>query len=248
MISHWKTRLPFCPIWPKNTCIDGIKVPIRESPFPPPLRRHLMNGGYETAERRLVQEFVSDGDQVLELGASSGVVTSFLLRQVGRRGRVVSVEGNSMLKPWFDAQQQINGFEGEWIETLCHPTWEASTPPEVDDTDLNLSANPLSSVAGNIPKQQHLDRSKGQWKTARQICDLACLTPTVFVADIEGSEGVWADTAPSIPSSISKAIIEFHPDLIGATRTGQCIQSLVKEGFAIAALAGSVIAFERTTP
>lgn len=245
MLTHWKTRLPFFAIWPKTVSLEGVSIPIRRSPFPPGLRRHLMNGGYEVAERRLIQAFVSDGDQVLELGASSGVVTSFLWRQVGRQGRVVSVEGNSRLKPWFDAQQAINGFQGEWIEALCHPTWEATTPPEIDQMDFSLSSNPLASAAGVRNDDRVISGSTSRWQTARQICEATGLVPTVLVADIEGSEGVWAETSPCIPPSVSKAIIEFHPDLIGSLRTGQCIQALINEGFAVVGLAETVIAFER---
>jgi hypothetical protein len=247
MMTHWKTRLPFLAAWPKTVFLEGISVPIRESPFPSRLRRHLMNGGYETAERRLVQEFVSEGDQVLELGASAGVVTSFLWRQVGRSGRVVSVEGNSRLKPWFEAQQAINGFLGEWIETLCYPTWEARIPPEIDQVGFSLSSNPLGSAADRGSDGHGGVGSKPGWQTARQICDATGLEPTVLVADIEGSEGVWAEISPGIPSSVSKAIVEFHPDLIGSVRTGQCIQALINEGFVITGMAETVLAFERSS-
>ena len=112
MLTHWKTRLPLFPVWPETANLEGILVPIRDSPFPPGLRRHILRGGYEMAERTLVQEFVRPGDQVLEIGASSGILSSFLWREVGESGRVVSVEGNPTLRKWFQKQQGLNGFTG----------------------------------------------------------------------------------------------------------------------------------------
>lgn len=241
MFRHWKTHLPLCPIWPATAEIDGILVPIRDSPFPAPLRRHLMNGGYEQSERRLVQDFVCEGDRVLELGASAGVVTSFLLRQVGRSGRVVSVEGNSTLKAAFEAQQAANGFQGEWVQTLCRPTWETVLPQDFDPVRLMLHSNPLGSSVNRGDGTAH----DVGWRTARQICETAVLEPTVLIADIEGSEAVWIDTPPEIPSSVRLVIIEFHPDILGSARAGQCVQALIHEGFKVCGMLGGVLALAR---
>lgn len=245
MLSHWKTRLPFCPVWPETANLEGIAVPIRHSPFPPRLRRHLMNGGYETAERRLIQEFVKTGDQVLEIGASAGVVTSFLWRQVGSGGRVVSVEGNPTLRPWFEAQQAANGFRSEWVEALCRPTWEPAPPPGSDETGLLLRSNPLGSSSEQGAIGDGGVWVRPGWKTARQICEAAALTPTVLIADIEGTEAVWIDTPPRLPDSVRLAIVEFHPAIVGAARAGECVQALVTEGFAVCGMAETVLALRR---
>ena len=241
MLNHWKTRLPFFPIWPEMADLDGILIPIRNSPFPPFLRRHLLAGGYEVAERKLVDEFVRPDDRVLEIGASAGVLSSFLWRKVGRNGRVVSVEGNPALRKWFEAQLASNGFSGEWKEAVCWPTWDESVQEQVRQTGLMPRDNPLGSsvVEGSEPC------ADGAWQSAAQICNDCLIDPTVVIVDIEGMETVWVEYPPKIPRCVRILIVEFHPTLVDPRLLGRSIQALVEEGFAVCGMSGTVLAFSR---
>ncbi len=240
------TRLPLCPVWPESVDLEGIRVPLRDSPFPPRLRRHMMRGGYETDERRLVQAFVRPGDAVIEVGASSGVVTSFLWRQVGPAGRVVSVEGNRLLKPFFDQVLRTNGFTGEWIEALAYPVWSPRAPESFDSRGFSPSHNPLgSTVAAVSPESAKAVDDGPAVLTLQQIAESADLTPTVLIADIEGTEGVWCESPPGLPMSVRTVIIEIHPQIIGVSAAGATVQALVDEGFRVGAVSGAVFAMIR---
>jgi hypothetical protein len=246
LLSAFLTRLPIGPVWPEFADLEGIRVPIRHSPFPPRLRRHLMRGGYETDERRLVQQFVQSGDEVLEVGASSGVVTSFLWRQVGPGGRVVSVDGNGALKPFFEEVLEVNGFSGTWVEAIAYPVWTEQAPAAFGSTGFTASRNPLGSAVsagGEIPPDS--DAEGPEVLTLRQVAEKTGLLPNVLVADIEGTEGVWCDTPPSLPESIKKVILEIHPQLIGVAPAGATVQALLDEGFRISGISGLVFAFSR---
>lgn len=240
------TRLPLFPVWPASVDLEGIRVPLRDSPFPPRLRRHLMRGGYETDERRLVQEFVRAGDSVIEVGASSGVVTSFLWRQVGAAGRVVSVEGNRHLKPFFEKVLRSNGFNGEWIEALAYPVWIPRAPESFDTRGFTPSSNPLGSTVAAVSEEKSRPASDGPpVLTLQEIAEVTDLVPTVLVADIEGTEGVWCHMPPALPESLKTVIIEIHPQIIGPAAAGATVQALVDEGFRIEAVSGAVMAFAR---
>jgi FkbM family methyltransferase len=240
MLTHWKTRLPLFPVWPETANLEGILVPIRNSPFPPGLRRHILRGGYEVAERTLVQEFVRPGDQVLEIGASSGILSSFLWRQVGESGRVVSVEGNPTLRKWFQEQQGLNGFTGEWVEAVCWPTWEREPPGETRLSGLSIDENPLGSSVGSGSVL-----APTAWKTAAQVCSEARLEPTVLIVDVEGTEAIWIESPPQIPASVRVAIVEFHPTLVPPATAGGAAQALIEEGFSIRGMSGTVLAYAR---
>jgi len=246
LLSAALTRLPIGPVWPDFADLEGIRVPIRHSPFPPRLRRHLMRGGYETDERRLVQQFVQSGDEVLEVGASSGVITSFLWRQVGPGGRVVSVDGNGALRPFFDEVLRVNGFSGTWIEAIAYPVWTEQAPEAFGSRGFSASSNPLGSAVsagGSFPPDSHAEGPEVM--TLRQVAEKAGFLPTVLVADIEGTEGVWCDTPPALPESIKKVILEVHPQLIGVAPAGATVQALLDEGFRISGISGLVFAFSR---
>jgi FkbM family methyltransferase len=189
----------------------------------------------------MVREFVIPGDRVLELGASTGVISTLLLKRVGKSGRVVSVEGNPLLEPWFNAQLAANGFVGEWFRALCHPVWHSELPSGIEKKGFHVSSNPLGSAAaasGSSLKEEN-------WMTASAICKAVDLSPNVLIIDIEGSEECWAEALPAVPDTVERAIIEFHPRLIGERLTGKCIQSILEDGFRIVALKESVIAFSR---
>lgn len=237
------TRLPLFPVWPAFAELEGIRVPLRNSPFPPRLRRHLMGGGYETAERRLVREFVTTGDRVVELGASAGIMTAFLWRQAGPGGRVVSVEGNAALKPFFDRVLAANGFSGEWIGAACFPVWCPAVPESFLTRAFVASANPLTGLLGadargGAPGPPVL--------SLQQVCESAALEPTVLVADVEGSEAVWADHPPCLPASIRTVVVEVHPGIVGERRAAACVQALIREGFVLAGIAATVFALCRS--
>lgn len=247
LLSAALTRLPLFPVWPEFTLLEGIRVPIRNSPFPPRLRRHLMRGGYETDERRLVQQFVRTGDEVLEVGASSGVITSFLWRQVGLGGRVVSVEGNGALKPFFDQVLGGNGYTGDWVEAIAYPVWATEVPEAFRLRGFTPSHNPLGSAVSSDEASPPEDGGGGPpVMTLRQIAVKTRLQPTVLVADIEGTEGVWCEMAPGLPESIKTVIIEIHPQLIGAAPAGATVQALLDEGFRVAGISGLVFAMCRS--
>lgn len=244
-ISSLLTRLPLFPLWPEYADLEGIRVPLRDSPLPPRLRRHLMRGCYETDERRLVQEFVRPGDQVIEVGASSGVVTSFLWRQVGREGRVVSVEGNASLRPFFDRVLAANDFKGDWVEAIAFPVWTREAPGGFHTRGFSPTLNPLGSRVSFESMESSPSAAGPEVKTLQQIAELRGIHPTVLVADIEGTEGVWCGMPPALPESVKTVIIEIHPRIIGITAAGGTMQALIDEGFRIGGVSGEVIAFAR---
>lgn len=235
------TRIPLFPIWPEFADLDGIRVPLRDSPLRPHMRRRLLRGFYETAERELLKLFVKPGDQVLELGASAGIVTSFLARAVGPTGRVVSLEADPKLRANFDRQLRANNLTAEWVEALACPLWAAEVPPELANKSFSSSADNLSGRAVETAGAGE----KTRWLTAQAVCAQTKLQPTVVMMDIEGTEAIWIKHPPRFPASIRTVITEFHPHLTGPADAGRAIQAVVDEGFCIAGLRETVVAFTR---
>jgi len=227
--------------WPEQVELDGVKIPLKNSPFDPKTRRRLMRGSYETAERELVQQYIKPGDQVLELGASAGVVTCFLSRQIGANGRLVCVEANVRLKAPFEVQLGLNGARAVWINALCCPLWQDQVPARIAEQSFQASEQTLSgrAVAGPASGQS------APWLTALAICQQTQLEPSALVVDIEGAEAVWSEFPANLPASVRLIIAEFHPHLIGSRVAGQSVQAVLEEKFIVSALRGNVIAFTR---
>ena len=221
--------------------IDGIKVRVNDLPTSRKIRRHLRRGQYENPEREMVKKFLRPGDQVLELGASLGVVACFIGRQTDPGGRLVSVEPNIDLKPFFERQMELNGYRSNWINVLCCPIWESELPSLTalkvyfpsEDNRLGR-AKPSAQGGRDIP-----------WETAEAVCQDYSLEPDAVVMDIEGAEEVWTKIPPSFPPSVRIVIAEFHHQIYGIETSAQAVQAVLDDGFKMAAYQHSVIAFER---
>ena len=235
------TKIPLFPIWPKQIDINGVKVAVRDSPLNSQMRRHLMKGRYEAAERELATTFIRPGDQILELGASVGIVTCFLARAAGKGGRIVSVEPNILLKPHFQLQLMLNNIRADLIHALCCPLWEQTTPESLTSQGYLASR---SNLSGRTTRAGETGISV-RWITAEEACSETGLEPTVVVADIEGTEAVWTEHPPNFPKSLRTIIVELHTHIIGTKSSGQVVQAVMEEGFRVAGVQRNVFAFER---
>ena len=79
----------------------GVEVPLRLVPSDV-IRRQLDAGSYEAKEARFIQEYLPPGSEVLELGASLGVVSSIILGQ--KPERLISYEA---VGPLGDIARQV---------------------------------------------------------------------------------------------------------------------------------------------
>jgi FkbM family methyltransferase len=199
-----------------------------------------MRGGYEVAERTIVSRMVSEGDIVLELGASVGVLTSLLLLKVGGRGKVVAVEPNRHLHHHFERQLACNGVSADLVSALACPIWDGCVPSEFylqtfSPCDDSLSGRASTECGEAVP-----------WVTLKGLTEQVGIeNPTTLVVDVEGSERVWCDFAPNFPASVKTVIVEVHPRIIGEESAAQCLVALMKEGFVLHMVSGSVFGFKR---
>jgi FkbM family methyltransferase len=197
-------------------------------------------GIYEQPERRFVESYVRPGEQVLELGASIGVVSSIIGKTIGSAGKLVSVEANSALAPRFQKQVSINGVKAELVSCLACPIWADRTPESVAAKGFIASNDPLKSRAEAKPaRQSHV------WRTAAEICESQAMQPGALVVDIEGAEEIWAECSPNFPISLRTIIVEVHPQIVGGAKIANSITALFSEGFQLADYSGDVYVFTR---
>jgi FkbM family methyltransferase len=225
---------------PSEVKLSGVRVPLCGSDLPRWTRRALLMGIYEQPERRFVESYVRPGEQVLELGASIGVVSSIISKRIGSSGKLVSVEANSALAQRFQKQLSINAVEADLVNCLACPIWANQPPGSVTGKGFFASSDPLKSkAAANVANQSVV------WRTASQICEAEALDPSALVVDIEGAEEVWAECSPNCPTSLRTIIIELHPGIVGGDRIAMSINALFAEGFRLSDYNGDVYVFTR---
>ncbi len=231
-------------IWPKEVRLDDIKVALAASPLTRRMKRRVLNQGYETAERGMARHFVRKGDRILELGASAGILTSLMAKRAGNEGRVVAVEANPDLRPYFERQMALNTVTAELHNALCCPIWPRKPPEIVRTWNYAADSDSLSGKASEQPPASASGKTP-EWTTAGQICAQLDFQPNMLVVDLEGSERIWAEHRPEFPPPLERIIAEFHPHLTGPKITGQCVQRVIEEGFQIIGMNKTVLAFSR---
>ena len=224
-----------------SACVDGLNFNLRGMPMPLKKRRHLRRGDYEMPERVLISKFIKPGMHVLEVGASLGIISTVIARQIGPSGRLLSVEADVSIMPFWKRNLADNQLQGACVTALVSPTWGRDVPASLLEKTFRPSEDKLSgrfesSSAGGV---------QVPWKTARMICEENNFTPTAFIVDIEGSEKVWTEGPVNLPASIEVLVVEFHPQYTGPEIAAGCVQAILDDGFRLAGYINNVLAFSR---
>lgn len=231
-------------IWlPRTATLDGIIVPLSELPLAVRLKRRIASGKYETHERRLLKDFLSPGDRVLELGASIGILSSIVRARIGTQGRLIAVEANHKLSAPFHKQMSANGFECELITCVCTPTWGSST----GGAQYGRFSTEGNNLVGRLVERSNGVQEQPVLRSAGEICRELGFDPNAVICDIEGAECAWATEAMTIPGGVEKILVEFHPWLDGCVRAGKALAELCRVGFEVHAFSGTVFDLRRVS-
>lgn len=239
--------LSFVPefLWPKEVFIDGVGIPIRNTPYSFGTRWILCKGTYEVSERKLIEQFLKPGSIVFEMGGSIGVLTAIMSKIVGTSGRVISVE----------ASDDLTSFSRQWLEKKGNtkiltgygfPVFEGKSLVKINSFDKSLgSLGGIVSFELNANVDENISDDKVKVYDIRQIAEQFQINPDVLVIDIEGSETLLLNVAPQLPLSVKHVLIELHPHLYGLSVMNSIINRINVQGFNIMRQEGDVYLFDR---
>ena len=78
-------------------------------------RDFMLHGTYEPETSKIVEEVVKEGDVAVDVGASIGLFTMLLAKQVGAKGKVYSIEPTSNQFPYLQENIKLNGYQDRVI-------------------------------------------------------------------------------------------------------------------------------------
>ncbi len=229
-------------IWPEYIIIDNAKIKLRGAPYGFGIKLILKKGEYEVSERNLIRSCNLDGEAVIEMGGSIGILTAILVNKVGPSGKVISVE----------ASEKISAYSRYWLENNHNTKILTGFAFPVAEVANMIESIKFDQSGSSLEGKIHFNYSKkvenvnNSIYDIKKISNLFNLKPTVLVVDIEGSEKIILDQKPNFPSSIKLILIEFHPQFYGESYKFELIKKIIDEGFVIKKSEGKVFLFERS--
>ena len=172
------TDLYYGPVAKRNSPIEyfGILIPTRHTVFNRKIRARFTRGTYEREEILALEKHLPEGYDVVDLGASTGLISAYSERRVGSKRKVIAVEANPHMISLIEEVKTLNGAEFLLDNRAYH-----STKREVDFYVHKLS------VGGSVQRQTQ--NQINIWATSlEQLFDEYDLKSATVICDIEGGE------------------------------------------------------------
>lgn len=213
----------------------GIKFPRRPALMPPRVRQALKGHRYEWKEAEAVLKTVRPDDVVMELGGGIGFISS-LIATHRAVDHVHVFEANSVLADYIRETHALN----EITNTTVHHAILGRRKGKADFyVRKQFVASSLDAKDGaDVIRTESVDVMNV--KTAMKE-----IKPTFLVCDIEGAE---VDLIPLMDlSTVRAAVIELHPQWIGADGVNAVFRAFMDAGLAYAAKQSNqkVVTFRR---
>lgn len=226
--------------WVLNERIRSRGLTIETSGLAPKIKSQLFFGTYEAAEIRAVQRHLRPDLDVIELGASIGVLTCHIRRKVAAGARLYAVEASAEAAAMISRNLRHNGLQDN-VTVLNAALTADSAPVQFDPGSTNIAGRVCDGPAnaqGIAVRPVTL---------AELVAELGFVEYSM-VCDIEGSEvGVLSSESAAL-ARCAQMIIELHPakfrnrlytvdDLVGILQTAY--------GYRLRSRYGNVCVFDR---
>lgn len=238
LLSHlweeFRVRYRFKFVLPRITeaTLDGIRLDL--STLSLKSRNRLLMGIYEEHEKRLCLDFLTADDSVVEVGSAIGFIGLFCQKRIGIRN-YVQFEANPETLKILRSNYALNG--------LIPAASNLALAPQ--DGPLNLE------VESDFWENSILQSDGGGPRTTvsvpgvsfRSLLERVEQPFNVLIIDVEGAEQFI--NPDDIPDSVTKIIIELHPDRLGPEKTYELIGGLLQNRFYVAREEAGTFAFLR---
>ena len=207
---HWRQ-----PAWAEN---QGIWLPCNQPGITPGIARQIYFGEYESKEVDIVAHKLETTDIVVEVGAGLGYLSAFCAKRIGN-DRVHTFEANPALMPLIHATHERNA-----VAPQAHNIMLAR-----GDGKCTFYIEPEFWASSTTARSDHSQAITVQQRDLND--ELARLSPTFLIVDIEGGEAeffAYADLA-----GVNKICLETHTDVLGNEGISAIFSRLLAQGFVL---------------
>jgi len=164
----------------------------------------ILASRYEKEEAELVEAYVPDGCDVVELGGGIGFITAVTEHAMGDIGTHIVLEINPQVLPILRKIKEANQLKVQ-IDAAAYAAQSDTVQLEPGDTYLQTSVSGTSTEGEAIPA-----------KSLSALVDEYDLNQFTLIADIEGAEqGLLEDEFDTMVEHCPVVIIELHRSRVG---------------------------------
>ena len=226
----------------------GASIDTRHKAVKHTVKAALLWGIYEAAETRFLQKYLTPSRDVVELGASLGVVTSHIARAVGTRHQIVVVEANPALLDSIETNVRRNcpGARLAVVHgAIFYPPGDQTPAP----TSIYLQL-------GNTNTDSSIGDGPGETSVAVPVVTLGQILQShgigayTLVCDIEGAEIGLLEREKAALSRCQLLIAELHQtqwEGQDVSADDLCARLQSEHGFRLRDRHGAVCVFDRAT-
>lgn len=199
--------------------LDGCTFNLKQIPNSP-MKLVLLEGDYESFERRAVLQYVDPAQPVIELGGCIGVVACITNRMLKNAKSHVVVEANPEVVPLLEESRLSNRCEFEVVNAaITYDQPFVTFSPSRDLWSNSISKEDLGPTV-TVPATRLHDIVKSRnFNSFTLICD------------IEGHEYELVLNEADVLQKADTIILETHARVIGEAKTTQLLDRLEEIGF-----------------
>jgi FkbM family methyltransferase len=203
--------------------LNGVLLNIKHLQYHKNELIKLISGKYEQGENSIMNETLDANDILLELGSGVGYNSIYAKKFIGCN--VFTFEGNPELIPIILNNSKLNKTDISVFNKIL------VIENKKKYVEFKVAEHYTGSSLGDLDPQTNL-RNKYDIETITIKEVINQILPTYFMCDIEGGELEIFENCDFLQnSSITKILIEFHPRVLGETKTIELINNIIKQGY-----------------
>jgi FkbM family methyltransferase len=181
---------------------EDLLLNLDHSTIPDSIRAAMVLGLLERAERKLVRRYLPAGLSCIEIGSSFGNLTLEIIRAIGKKTPILSIEANPLLSAWLKEQVANSN-------RLNHRVINAAATQY--DTENVLFCIDAGGLGSRISRDHSPEDVSVQGFSLGKIIEIAGFQRFSLVCDIEGAEFDFFCNSRNLLSKCDALVIELHP-------------------------------------
>jgi FkbM family methyltransferase len=179
---------------------------------------------YETAEKKLCQEFIHSEDKILEIGSAIGFISLFCRKSLNVSS-IYCVEPNPTTQSILERNYELNGFTVNLIKGCLNKC----------DGEVSMNVNTafwIDSISNDHDSEfTSSEKIRVKAYSIESILKIINFDPSILIIDVEGAELVLEPS--DIPDCVRLVIMEIHPIQCGWTHSFNHLARFINHGFTV---------------